>query len=295
MGIAVGALLPSLVLTTWAASKIFKDVPENSWYFAAVNSMQQKGLMKGYADNSFKPNVYVTRAELAQTLENMLKYQDGDLEVVEEVKKSEPQQSGSELLEDVQKISLGDEVSLAVPFTTQAPYANWDMPYQEACEESALIMVKYFLNEDGLDADTANKEIVDLVAWESDNGMGVDIGVEEAARIAEEIYDLEAYTFYGETVSVDNIKKLLMAGYPVIIPVNGQTLDNPNFLGFGPPYHMVVLTGFDKDGFFSHDPGTSKGKNYKYSFDTVDKAIHDWTGSKKTIDEGQRAMLVLSK
>src|SRR3989344_7954888 len=26
------------------------------------------------------------------------------------------------------------EVNLAVPFTSQAPTGNWDLPYQEACE-----------------------------------------------------------------------------------------------------------------------------------------------------------------
>src|SRR3989344_4828168 len=36
------------------------------------------------------------------------------------------------------------EVNLKVPFTSQAPTGNWDLPYQEACEEaSALMAIRY--------------------------------------------------------------------------------------------------------------------------------------------------------
>src|SRR5690554_5866511 len=39
------------------------------------------------------------------------------------------------------------EINLAVPFTSQAPTANWDMPFQEACEEAAALMVHYYLTK----------------------------------------------------------------------------------------------------------------------------------------------------
>src|SRR5512133_656297 len=37
--------------------------------------------------------------------------------------------------------SIPREKHLLVPFMVQAPNANWDMPYQEACEEASLLMV----------------------------------------------------------------------------------------------------------------------------------------------------------
>ena len=37
------------------------------------------------------------------------------------------------------------QASIRVPFTSQAPYKDWDDPYQEACEEASVIMVDYFL------------------------------------------------------------------------------------------------------------------------------------------------------
>ncbi|MCR4279964.1 MAG: hypothetical protein NUV82_00890, partial [Candidatus Komeilibacteria bacterium] len=45
---------------------------------------------------------------------------------------------------DSEEIELPAEYNLDVPFMSQAPHANWDLPYQEACEEASLIMVDYF-------------------------------------------------------------------------------------------------------------------------------------------------------
>lgn len=52
----------SLVLTpvTFAA---FSDVSTNASYGAAIQSLQDKGIIDGYADGSFKPGVLVNRAE----------------------------------------------------------------------------------------------------------------------------------------------------------------------------------------------------------------------------------------
>lgn len=34
---------------------------------------------------------------------------------------------------------------LDVPFASQAPYEDWHLPYKEACEETSIIMVQYYL------------------------------------------------------------------------------------------------------------------------------------------------------
>ncbi|KKT72621.1 MAG: hypothetical protein UW70_C0105G0004 [Candidatus Peregrinibacteria bacterium GW2011_GWA2_44_7] len=79
----------------------------------------------------------------------------------------------------------------------------------------------------------------------------------------------------------------------MIIPAAGEILANPNYTGSGPPYHMIVLIGFNDSGFISHDPGTSFGASYEYSYETIENAIHDWTGSKSTVEEGRKAIVVL--
>jgi len=42
------------------------------WAYEAINMLKSKGIMKGYVDNTFRPNNYVTRAELAVIIERIL-------------------------------------------------------------------------------------------------------------------------------------------------------------------------------------------------------------------------------
>lgn len=70
--IIVGSLLGSSV--AFAASKIFSDVPSNTWYTEAVNNLSEKGIINGYSDGTFGPTNNVNRAELAVMLDRMLQY-----------------------------------------------------------------------------------------------------------------------------------------------------------------------------------------------------------------------------
>lgn len=60
--IATATLLAST--TAFAASK-FTDVPETYWASTAINDMTDKGVLKGYADGTFKPGNPVSKAEFA--------------------------------------------------------------------------------------------------------------------------------------------------------------------------------------------------------------------------------------
>lgn len=44
----------------------FKDVTNDKWYWEAVNYVTMNEIMTGYPDNTFRPDGYVTRAQLAQ-------------------------------------------------------------------------------------------------------------------------------------------------------------------------------------------------------------------------------------
>lgn len=46
----------------------FKDVNENKWYSESVAFMEKAGLIKGYSDNTFKPENGITRAEFASII-----------------------------------------------------------------------------------------------------------------------------------------------------------------------------------------------------------------------------------
>ena len=159
-------------------------------------------------------------------------------------------------LAEAQNQFLPAEVKLNVPFTSQAPYKEWVPPYDEACEEASLAMVEFFLDGRSFTPDIASREIKYLVALEERYKWPVDISTQQVARLASEAYRRTHYRYSGSDVSISNIKKLLAAGYPIIIPAAGRELQNPNFQGSGPPYHMLVLTGYNQDNFYAHDPGT---------------------------------------
>lgn len=46
----------------------FKDLDKNFWAFPAIQKMLENGILKGYEDNTFRPNDLVTRAEFAKIM-----------------------------------------------------------------------------------------------------------------------------------------------------------------------------------------------------------------------------------
>src|SRR4051812_31356206 len=78
-------------------------------------------------------------------------------------------------------VSLPAKVSIDIPFSPQAPTANWDALHEEACEEMSLIMVRHFLEKSPLSRDQAETEVQDLIAWETDQGYGYDVTTDQLA------------------------------------------------------------------------------------------------------------------
>ena len=256
-----------------AAYSVFTDVPNDAWYAESVNHLAELKILQGNPDGTYRPEDSVNRAELAVTLDRLLEYiETGSVNVDETV----------------------STLELAVPFTAQAPNGDWSMPYREACEEASLAMVNAYWTGTSFNTTSADAEILKILEWEEENGYGIDVGAEQIATMARSIYGLEATVYFDEEVTLDRLKSLLTAGYPVIVPTSGTTLANPNYTEGGPPYHMIVLVGYTEEGFLAHDPGTQYGESYLYSFDTMEDAIHDWNGSKSTVDSGRKAMVVLS-
>lgn len=176
--------------------------------------------------------------------------------------------------------SLPTQVNLAVPFLSQAPKQNWDMPYQEACEEASLIMVNaYFAdNTKAFTPDTGDRAILDLVAFEEAQGLTVDITAAEAATLIPKYFSKrKARVIQNPTIT--QIREYLAKGIPVIAAADGKALKNPNFRNGGPPYHMLVIKGYLPDGrWIVNDPGTRKGADYIYDREILFKAIRDWNG-----------------
>lgn len=181
-----------------------------------------------------------------------------------------------------------------VPFTSQAPYANWDDVHEEACEEASLIMIRYFLSGKELTKDLAELEIQNMKDFQLKNyGTYKDSNMEQLARLAEDFYGIEnirvVYDF-----SKEEIKEQLSTGNVLILPTAGRKLGNPNFTPPGPLYHNLVAIGYEGNNIITNDPGTRNGEKYVYTLGVLYEAIHDFPGKKEEIETGKKAMIIVS-
>jgi hypothetical protein len=184
------------------------------------------------------------------------------------------------------------EVNLAVPFQPQAPHANWDQPYQDACEEAAAIMVSHYLNGTSLSADQMNKEILAIVEWENKFfGSSKDTNIAETTQLVNNYYPtLQAKAVYD--ITIEDIKNELEQGRAVVVLANGQLLGNPYYTQPGPEKHALVIKGFTDGKFIANDPGTKRGADFVYSTKKLYASIIDYDGNKA--GTGKKAMIIIS-
>ncbi len=189
-------------------------------------------------------------------------------------------------------VGLPLEFNLAVPFTSQAPFAVWDAIHEDACEEASVIMVDAFYKNKRLTAKSADEEILSTVEWETNTfGYWKDTTIEETARILREKYGYKNVRVVYDP-SLDDIKREILKGHPVIIPAAGQLLYNRYFHQPGPLYHMLVVRGWLKNGdIITNDPGTKRGEGYIYRPEILMSAIHDWNNG--DVIHGRKAMLIV--
>lgn len=246
--------------------------------------------VKTQAEDRQREDVSGTEISIDPILEEETEQEES--EVVEEVEESDADDAVSEHTPEDE--SLPASFNLAVPFTSQAPNADWSLPYQEACEEASLIMVHaYYTHEPAgkLPASVAEEAIQSLVEFQNGIfGDYLDTTAQQTATIAEQFYGYSRAEVI-ENPTAQDIKAHIAAGRPVIIPAAGQQLGNPNFTPPGPLYHMLVVRGYTADGFITNDPGTRNGESYFYKTSTLMNAIHDWNGG--DVANGGKVILVI--
>lgn len=169
-------------------------------------------------------------------------------------------------------------VNLAVPFAPQAPTANWAEPYQDACEEAAIIMIERFFRGASLSLPEMDAEILRMVKFQEERyGFFKSSNAAETARLAEAFYPhLSARVAYDATA--DDIRGALAQGSPVLALVNGRKLGNPFYTQPGPERHALVIKGVTGGKFITNDPGTRRGADFVYPIPTVLNALEDYDG-----------------
>lgn len=171
---------------------------------------------------------------------------------------------------------IKQEINLKVPFTIQSPNQKWDEVYKEGCEEASILMVYSFLNNKSITVSSAMSDIGSMINLQNEIfGGQYNLSATTTAYIASKFYGLQSEIVVLN--SIEDVKRIVSNGNPLILPTLGRELQNPNFKSPGPIYHMLVVKGYTKDGLIiTNDPGTRKGKDYLYNPQILFNAIGDW-------------------
>ncbi len=193
--------------------------------------------------------------------------------------------------------NLKSSILLPVPFTPQAPTANWDILHNEDCEEAGSIMANAYFNgphDAKLDAAYVENLLTKITDWEMNVfGYNLNITSEETIKMITANFNLQAKMLNNFTE--DDIKKELAQNHLILLPANGQLLGNPNYKQPGPKYHMLVIRGYTSSSIITNDPGTRNGLNYYYSFDTLYNANGNWNHQTNSVDLNNKNIIVIWK
>lgn len=188
-----------------------------------------------------------------------------------------------------------------VPFTVQAPFAEWKDPrFQEGCEEASSLMAVYWArNITSIDKTKARDEIIAMAAYQQERwGEARDTSAEDtASRIIAGYFKFSGYEV-RENITLQDIKNELLKGNVLIVPANGQALNNPHFTAPGPDRHMIVVRGYDDNlnTFITNDPGIKEGELYTYPQQLFFDAIRDYpTGYNLPIVGNKKVMIIIRK
>ncbi|HCW32209.1 MAG: hypothetical protein UT55_C0048G0012 [Candidatus Peregrinibacteria bacterium GW2011_GWE2_39_6] len=179
-----------------------------------------------------------------------------------------------------QKLSpLPTTINLGITFYSQAPFGNWDMPYQEACEEASLLLAYYYVTQKSVTINQFETDLLAMINWEINYfGQYQHTTIAQTAEIAQNYLNYQNLKII-ENPTTDQLKAELSQGHPIVAPFAGRYLKNPYFSGEGPIYHMLVLRGYDQSHFITNDVGTKHGENFIYPYETIIETLHNWHDS----------------
>jgi hypothetical protein len=210
-----------------------------------------------------------------------------------------PDRSGSvyDSSKDQPQIDYTKAVLLNVPFTSQAPQGQWsDERFQDGCEEASVIMAMSWVNGSSLNPESAQKQIIDLSAYEDLKFSGYpDLSSKDVLSLIKDYYGYDQVELKSN-IDTEMIAEELYKGNIVLAPLDGQKLGNPNFTNGGPERHMAVIIGYDPktNEFIFNDPGTRKGAGYRYSREVVSKSLRTYqTGRHAPILPEEKTMIVV--
>lgn len=198
---------------------------------------------------------------------------DAEVEAITETTPETPKEAPKE---------LQNQAYLKVPFITQAPLqteVNWTL-HEESCEEAATLQAYLYEVGQTMTKDEANTEILNMIEWQKEDenfGTHRDLYADDMQEFITGYYGLtksEIKIIYD--AEIEDIKKIIAGGHPVIVPITGDILNNPYYPY--PGYHMLTVIGYTEDRIITNDNGTRRGADFSYDTKIFESAMKDAGG-----------------
>jgi hypothetical protein len=189
---------------------------------------------------------------------------------------------------------IPEKFILQIPFYSQAPLSKWDTFHEEMCEEASILNAGLYLEGKKLTKDQFEAELQKIQKIEKDEvGEWKSTTVSQTKKWSDAYFAGKLQTKISDNPTVNDIETEVAAGHPVVVPLAGRDIGNPNFTPPGPIYHMLVIKGYDKQNFITNDVGTRKGDSYTYKKEVLMQNMHDW--NEKDIHLGDKRILIFLK
>ncbi len=250
-----------------------------------INNLSNNYKTKNSQEKGIKKTNFITEEEYQKIKQNFKK-QDNKKEI-----KSKKENN----------IDFNQKVVYPVFFTSQAPSGQWKNEiFQDGCEEASMLMALNWAKNDNkkLSKKQVETEIEKISLFEKEKyNFYLDVSLVDVYKIIQDYYHYSHIKFL-ETIKKDDLIKTLYKEAVLIVPVNGQLLNNPFFTPPGPEYHTLLIVGYNpKDkNFIVNDPGTRRGDHYHYNEDVLYKAIRDYpSGYHQVIKEEHKRAIAIYK
>jgi len=168
-------------------------------------------------------------------------------------------------------LSTPNEILLDVPYVCQNPFRNeegWKW-HDNSCEEAAALQAVLYLRSETITPQEAHEQFLHMITWQEQPehfGEHKDLYDEELRIFIRDYFSLadEAVIWIPE-LTLPLTKRILSAGYPIVVPVTGKDIKNPFYHYQG--YHMLTAIGYREDTIITNDNGTKRGEKYPYNAD----------------------------
>jgi hypothetical protein len=191
-------------------------------------------------------------------------------------------------------------ISLKVPFTSEIPNGSWVKPWNNACEEASIVMVKgYYFGYEATTKKIAMADMSPLFKIEDKIfGSNADTDAARTAKLINDYTDFSAKVKTNPTL--EEIQNELDEGRPIIAMLNMKNIVNKyhRFRAGGSYYHVFVIIGYDENTqeFITNDNGNEhSGAGYRFKYNDIMKNLHDFNHTTKRADGPPRVLFTDSK